>query len=46
MDCLGMSDEPTWKIFCEECIHDPIPNCNVCEELIWLHEFRNGGEEE
>lgn len=27
-------------IVCEECIHDPIPNCSVCEELLWLHEFR------
>jgi len=27
-------------IVCEECVHDPIPNCHVCEELIWLHEFR------
>lgn len=28
-------------IRCEECSHDPIPNCSVCEELAWLHEFRN-----
>ena len=27
-------------IICEECIHDPIPHCHVCEELLWLHEFR------
>lgn len=27
-------------IVCEECIHDPIPHCHVCEELLWLHEFR------
>jgi len=27
-------------IQCEECFHDPIPSCSVCEELIWLHEFR------
>lgn len=43
-------------IVCEECIHDPIPHCSVCEELLWLHEFRiksavvksadNQGEEE
>jgi len=28
-------------IRCEECFHDPILNCSVCEELAWLHEFRN-----
>lgn len=27
-------------IYCEECYHDPIRNCSVCEELQWLHEFR------
>lgn len=27
-------------IVCEECIHDPVPHCHVCEELLWLHEFR------
>jgi len=27
-------------IVCEECIQDPIPHCHVCEELLWLHEFR------
>lgn len=33
-------------IQCEECVHDPIPNCSLCEELIWLHQFRQGSEEE
>jgi len=37
-------------IVCEECIQHPIPHCSVCEELLWLHEFRvrtnNQGEEE
>jgi len=27
-------------IRCEECIQDPIPHCSVCEELLWLHQFR------
>jgi len=27
-------------IVCEECIQDPILHCHVCEELLWLHEFR------
>jgi len=41
-----MTDEPNWKIRCEECSHDPIPNCHLCQELIWLHNFRMEGEEE
>jgi len=32
-------------IVCEECIQDPIPHCHVCEELLWLHEFRMNSEE-
>ena len=27
-------------IVCEECSHDPIPNCSLCEEIRWLHKFR------
>lgn len=33
--------EVSKMIVCEECVHDPIPHCHVCEELLWLHEFRN-----
>jgi len=33
-------------IRCEECSHDPIPNCRLCEEIRWLHKFRMEGEEE
>lgn len=33
-------------IVCEECSHDPIPNCSLCEEIRWLHKFRMEGEEE
>lgn len=32
--------EVSKMIICEECIVDPIPHCHVCEELLWLHEFR------
>jgi len=27
-------------IVCEECSHDPIPDCKLCEEIRWLHKFR------
>jgi len=49
MDSRQNIDGGRRMIRCEECSHDPIPNCSTCEELAWLHEFRikqNQEEEE
>jgi len=31
-------------IRCEECQHDPVPDCHLCEEITFLHSFRMEAE--